>query len=268
MYVPSLLYDPRVSQAPALLIALIALAAWSASTVAALQGALPLPMAFAVNVACAYLAWTPMHEAAHGNITRAAGRRVQALVGWSTAALLYAPFASLRKLHLQHHAHLNDRRLDPDAWVHGSSAASVVLRCLTILPRYYAAFFLARTGERSPLATTLACQLAFAAALAGAAWAGVLGTLLIVWPLAALIAAALLAFALDWLPHSRDDRAGGFRDARVILARGLPLVTMGHSYHLVHHAWPDVPFHRYGRVFRERRAELEAAGARIHGRTK
>ena len=44
-----------------------------------------------------------------------------------------------------------------------------------------------------------------------------------------------------------------------------PLV-LGHNYHAIHHLWPNLPWHRYRGVFRERLDWLERHGVPIEHR--
>ena len=83
----------------------------------------------------AYLVFTPLHEASHGNI---AGRdrrlrSVESLVGWLSGVPLLAPYSAFRKLHLEHHGHTNDEEKDPDFWVAGTTRWAILWRCGSIL---------------------------------------------------------------------------------------------------------------------------------------
>jgi len=50
--------------------------------------------------------------------------------------------------------------------------------------------------------------------------------------------------------------------------RPLPLAAhvLGHNYHAIHHLWPNVPWHRYREVFRERLDLLRKNGVPIEHR--
>lgn len=254
-------------QWPTLSLAVLGLSVHAVALGCALAGTLSVLLALPLCVFGTYVAFTPLHEAAHGNIAAKQPRlgALQLLIGWSCAALLYAPFPSFRSLHRQHHAHTNDPQLDPDAWVAGRSLPVVVLRCLLILPRYYAFFVAGPREQRNPLWQTggfhIFALFAFIVAFrSGAGW-----TLLLLWPGAAVLASGLLAFAFDWLPHHPHRLGPAVRRTRVVLAPGIQWLTLGHHLHLVHHLWPDVPFWAYGRVFDSARADLVSAGAVVGG---
>ena len=135
---------------PTLLFSVAVLAAWLAVAALAWQGILGLKVTFLLQTLLAYLAFTPMHEAAHGNI---AGRNkklkgVETLLGWLSGLPLIAPYPAFRKLHLEHHGHTNDEEKDPDFWVASASRWAILLRCVTLLPHYYWRIFIG--AVRSP----------------------------------------------------------------------------------------------------------------------
>src|SRR5688572_24172384 len=85
------------------------LASWAGWT-----GRIPLAVALVINTLAAYASFTPVHEAAHGNVFGAKHQRAEGIVGWIAAAFLFKPFSLFRKMHLQHHTHTNDPAQDPD----------------------------------------------------------------------------------------------------------------------------------------------------------
>lgn len=219
----------------------------------------------------AYVGFTVMHEASHGNIHggHASGRWLSELAGWTCATLLLAPYPTFRVLHLQHHASTNHPEKDPDMWVRGSNPLSVIGRCMTILVAYEYSFFAggvsktrgAHTERRRSILALLGLVALFALLVAtGFGWAA-----LWLWFVPALVAATVLAFVFDWVPHHPHSVQKRFHDTRIILAPGLALLTLWQNYHLIHHLYPRVPFYRYGLCFRDVRAELEAKGSPIEG---
>lgn len=254
---------------PTLLLALAVCAGHAAATWAAASGHLGLGAAFAINTLAAYLAFTPAHEAAHGNIHGRHARLgfLDPLVGWLSAVLLAAPFSAFRVIHLAHHSHTNDPQRDPDYWVAGKSAIGVAARCLTIVPHYYAHFLFGATsrtqGAGSARASTIAGLVLVLGGAALAVATGHGGAVLALWLGPALLASGLLAFGFDWLPHVPHRERGRYRDTRALLFPGLGLLLVGQNLHLVHHLYPRVPFYRYAACFRALRPELEAEGALV-----
>ena len=183
------------------------------------------------------------------------------------AALLLSPYPAFRVLHLTHHSHTNDPARDPDHWVAGRGPLAVALRCFTIVPRYLTDFFAGRTSRlksaqdvRAGCVAYFAVQTAVIAALVlGGLGVEVLALLLV----PAVVASGLLAFAFDWLPHHPHEVQGRYVDTRVVLFPGLGLLTLGQSYHTIHHLYPRIPFYRYAQAFRALRPELEANASPI-----
>lgn len=242
-------------------------------------GILPLWVGSLLCVGLAYAAFTPLHEACHGNIhgRYRRWRWLGPVVGWSMGLFLLGPFSAFQVLHLRHHAKTNDPEADPDLWVKGRGLG-VVLRCATISLHYYA-LFLSRPGRseatasaasspRSMRRDTVLCLLLLAGLATLGSLAGFALEVLFLWIVPALLALGMLAFAFDWLPHHPHRERGRMRDTRVVEA-GFPLrgllsaALFAQNYHLIHHLYPRVPFYRYGQVFRAMRPQLVAEGARI-----
>ena len=95
-----LLATPRVAW-PTLVVLALALAAWVAGL--ALVHAGHLAGAVLATVA-AYVAFTPMHDAAHRSIARA--RWINELAGRLAIVPLFGPFPAVRYVHLEHHNHV------------------------------------------------------------------------------------------------------------------------------------------------------------------
>ena len=233
---------------------------------AALLGWLPLWVGSILVLALIYLAFTPMHEAAHGNVGGARDLAwLDLCVGWACSLLFLAPFPAFRAVHLRHHGAVNRVDRDPDLWVAGTGALSIAARCLTIIPHYYRMFLgpMACKANRMARAQSVLAFVCTALLMGALIWAGLGLELVLLWLVPAWLASGLLALAFDWLPHQPHGELGRWDNARIILGRGLNWLMLGQNYHLVHHLWPRVPFYRYEQVFRASREELEQHGAAI-----
>ena len=199
-----------------------------------LSGRIPIWLGSVAATLLAYASFTVLHEASHGNVhgARPGLRWVGELAGWLSGLPLLAPHPMFRAIHLRHHSHTNDPEGDPDFWVHSTRPLGVV--ALGALIGVLVALDLGREA-------------------------------LLLWILPGLAAATLLAFAFDWVPHHPHSVQGRFLDTRVLLVPGLTLPMLWQNYHLVHHLYPRVPFHRYAACFREIRPDLEAKGSPIEG---
>jgi len=234
-----------------------------------LSGLAPLWAGSLAATLLAYLAFTVMHEASHGNIhgeTRSLRVPSEAL-GWLAGVTLFAPFSAFRVLHLRHHSFTNHPEKDPDHWVKGDNALSILLRCMVIIPRYLWDF-LAGPSSRTEQARAVRVSatltlLAMTGVVIGSIPLGLFTTVLALWIGPAIAATTLLAFAFDWLPHAPHVERRRFLDTRVFLGPGLATLLVSQNLHLIHHLYPRVPFYRYRDVFDATRPEIESEGTVI-----
>ncbi len=227
---------------------------------------IPLWLCGVINFVLCYLAFTPLHEAVHNNV-RGPHKKwawVEYSVGHLTGIMLLGPFPCFAFLHLTHHAHTNDNNEDPDAWVAGKSAWAIFWRCLTIMPHYYHFFFTSkkRAAQRLFLATILGlvmmiCMLAVLMYFTSPQ------LFIVGWIVPALLANGALAFFLDYLPHVPHNTMERYKNTNVVFGRLIYWVTMAHSYHVVHHLWPRIPFYRYKKAFYAYRSAIEKKGTPI-----
>ncbi|MFT5583736.1 MAG: fatty acid desaturase [Cognaticolwellia sp.] len=232
----------------------------------ALVGVLPLWLGSPLVLVLIYLAFTPMHEAAHGNVGGSPHRAwVDLLTGWACSLLFLAPFPAFKAVHLRHHGAVNKEHRDPDLWVAGTGPLSIAARCLSIIPHYYRMFLgsMACKANRWARVQSVIAFALTAGLMVALLRAGLGVELFMLWLLPAWVASGLLALAFDWLPHQPHRELGRWNNARVILGPSLSVLMLGQNYHLVHHLWPRVPFYRYRHVFEASRLELEENGARI-----
>lgn len=237
---------------PTVALSVVACAAWLGAVLGHAVGALPAVIAAPLALVAAYVSFTPLHEATHGNVGGRARPWLDTVVGWAASAPLLAPYPAFRALHLRHHAKTNDPDLDPDMWVAGTGWR-VVARCLTILGHYYPMFLGPLSRESSSAARNRTTAIVYLAVLiptlVAVAWAGWASTVLGVVVAPAWLASGLLALVFDWLPHHPHAVQGRYVDTRVFPSPGLEVLLLGQNLHLVHHLWPSVPFYRYGVVF-------------------
>jgi fatty acid desaturase len=236
-------------------------AAWP--TLAVLAGALALwayaialvgtdpALGVALATAGAYIAFTPLHEAAHRSLARA--RWVNEVAGRVAGVPLFGPFAAVRYIHLEHHKHTNDPVADPDHWSGRGPAWALPLRWLTQDLHYYAVF-LRRARPRREVIEVAGTLIAFVALAIALAALGYGREVVLGWLVPARLAIGVLAFAFDYLPHrphqvtAKEDR---MRATSAFEGRVVYVASLGQSLHLVHHLYPGVPFYRYARVWRE-----------------
>ncbi len=233
-----------------------------------ISGMYSLWMGCMLNILFGYVVYTPMHEAAHGNINPR-HKGIDAVVGWACGVLLLAPFSAFKMLHLRHHRHTNDPEKDPDYWVASGNIVWVALKCLSIVPNYYYHFLIKPSkASKKHRTATLIGLLFLAGALVLLSTLFGWKTMMVLWVVPALSAFAILAFVLDWIPHHPHRTTSRFLNTRIILFPGLSLFMINHHLHLVHHLYPCLPFHKYGEAFQKLRPMLEENGTPIMGTGK
>lgn len=251
---------------PTLVLAAVTLAVWLGVVLGHVVGLVPTWVAAPVAFVAAYVTFTPVHEAAHGNIGGTKRPWLDAVVGWASALPLLAPFPAFKTLHLRHHAKTNHPEHDPDFWVAGTGWR-VVARCLSLVPHYYVTYLgpLARSSRTA--ARTRPVAVAFLVvqglALVGLTLAGFGSTVAFVLVVPSWLAVAVLGFCFDWLPHHPHGVQGRYLDTRAMPSRVLEVLLLGQNLHLIHHLWPSVPFYRYGAVFAASQDALADRGADI-----
>lgn len=219
-----------------------------------------------VSVPVAALASTALmivlHEATHRNASERAW--VNGVIG-RLAMPFVAPYCSLptfRYLHGQHHNHTN-ALTDPDRFVTDGRAIGMPFRWL-LYDLAYVIWYVRRLRAR-PLAEVVestVLALVFDAVVVWLVTSGHLRELLLVWLLPQRLAFCLIAWGFAWLPHHGlppGKRAQTTR-ARLGLEWLLTPALFAQNFHLVHHLYPRVPFHRLQSTWRGREAEIRAQG--------
>jgi beta-carotene hydroxylase len=251
---------------PTIALALAIFIGYCLVIVATVMSLLPLGLAFFTNSFLSYLAYTPLHEGAHGNVATDRYKWINRAVGIIGSILLLHNFTMHRTTHLAHHANLNDPEKDADHWVAGLHWWSILFRCFTLVFSHYAMGI--RLNGRRVILTALIENLlpvaAFVAVGLGAGWQIALFTML----LPALAGATLLGLLFDYAVHAPHSRSGRFTTTRLFLfPRGLRRIGsalwVGQNYHLIHHLYPWLPFYRYAAAYRAARPLLTARNASI-----
>ncbi|QRK10604.1 fatty acid desaturase [Archangium violaceum] len=259
-----LLKAPRVAWGTVLLFTGL-LAAWSGGMAAGLCGGLSTPAAVALSTAGAFAAFTVMHDASHHAVSRL--RWLNSLLGHASASILLVRFVGFQNVHRRHHRFAGDPLRDPDRYSGEGPWWQLPLRWATADLHYFFEYE-PRDGisRRDNLESWLSA-LVLVAAIAGFLLTGHAIDFLVHWLLPARIALFLLTYSFDYVPHQRPHcRATSespYRASFIIEGRLATVLLLCQNYHLVHHLYPGVPFYRCARIWRARREELLARGARL-----
>lgn len=227
-----------------------------------LAGGWPAWATIATNALAIYLGFTPLHEGMHG--IAHVSPILNGLVGRLGGIPLAISLPLFRGVHFEHHSHTNDPARDPDLVVAHRPRWLAPLWGLGIIYSYRGAFYGRRLWRsRWQLLEALAVDLAENVVIVVALVWGWFGTLAVVWLVPAALAVAFLAFAFDFLPHYPYDAGARYFDTRVYPGPLLNGVLLGQNYHLIHHLWTTIPWHRYRLVFDATAPQLAARGCRI-----
>lgn len=257
---------------PTLMIFVGVLAGVSGLAFLAATDRIPYGAAIPVEAILIYFIFTPLHEATHGNI---AGREcrfawLEYLIGHVSGFVLLAPFPGFRVLHLHHHANTNDPAEDPDYWVKSPTWAGQALRSLVIQPAYIIHLWRIARDPRTRWAFVweMTYVASYVAIVAASFMLGVGMQTLLLWILPGYIGVVLCPMMFDWPVHHPHLERGRYTDSAILLfpepVRAImDFIFCGHSYHLMHHLYPRVPFYRYGNAWHALKDELLLLGPKV-----
>ncbi|NJO11816.1 MAG: beta-carotene hydroxylase [Leptolyngbyaceae cyanobacterium SL_1_1] len=197
---------------------------------------------FCLNTLALHLVGTVIHDASHHAAHR--NRVVNALLGHGSALMLGFAFPVFTRVHMQHHANVNDPENDPDHYV--STGGPLWL----IAPRffYHEVFFFKRQlwkkGRWDLLQWGLSRLLVVITFTVAIAY-GYTDYLMNYWLPPACIMGLLLGLFFDYLPHRPFQDRDRWQNARVYPGWLTNILLLGQNYHLVHHLWPSVPWYKY-----------------------
>lgn len=256
---------------PTMLLFLLFVGGLGASSWAALQGHLPLPLAVLFNSIACYVSYTVLHEASHGLACTHRG-----LNDWigriSLLGVTVTPFfRTYRFLHMTHHRFTNDPVKDPDHFCGAGPAWTLPLRWMVMDVAYVSTYFRPSFYSARPLKEKIEFWLANAFGVGLVVTVLVMGWIepfLWLYFIPTRIALFALAITFDYLPHfphgvrAEHDR---YRATNVRIGHEwlLSPLFIAHNYHLAHHLYPTAPFYRYRRIWQSRQSFHEARGAAI-----
>ncbi|HSM81490.1 MAG TPA: fatty acid desaturase [Nodosilinea sp.] len=211
---------------------------------------------FLMNVLSLHLSGTVIHDASHNSAHR--NRVVNALLGHGSALILGFSFPVFTRVHLQHHAHVNDPENDPDHFVSTGGPLWLIAARFFYHEIY---FFKRRLWRHWELLEWFLGRLVVGL-LVFAAWKfDFLGYIFNYWFSPALVVGIALGLFFDYLPHRPFEDRDRWKNARVYPSPILNLLIMGQNYHLVHHLWPSVPWYKYQPTYEVMQPLLDQKGS-------
>lgn len=238
-------------------------------------GYTPLWVATAVYAVLTYMSYTPLHEAAHGNIHGSDDRLkwINDLCGYLVAPIITVPYSTHTVEHFTHHRYTNQPDKDPDYVVsgmqHGLLAFFVCgIRFLWVQNSFLFRNYWATAARREKL--IFCAEITFALG-----WR--LAVLLLVsrdftWAVLLvgyLAGAFFTAYWFAYRPHHAYDESARYRNTNSLIMprwmKPLEWFWFGQNLHSVHHLFPRVPFYRYHALHRRIEHAMRAHGTPMIG---
>ncbi|MEA5511284.1 fatty acid desaturase [Crocosphaera sp. UHCC 0190] len=215
----------------------------------------PSWICFTSNVLALHLSGTVIHDASHNAGHR--NRIINAILGHGSALMLGFAFPVFTRVHLQHHAHVNDPDNDPDHFV--STGGPLWLIAARFF--YHEIFFFKRSlWKKYELLEWFLSRLFLFTVVFLAIHYGFIGYVMNFWFVPALVVGVALGLFFDYLPHRPFQERDRWKNARVYPSAVLNLIIFGQNYHLIHHLWPSIPWYKYKPAYHATKPLLDAKG--------
>lgn len=260
---------------PTVLLVVLVLAGLVADVLLVATGRLSLWLALPLYAALTYLSYTPLHEAAHGNIHGGNERLkwLNDLCGHLVAPIIAIPYATHTVEHFTHHRYTNQAEHDPDYMVSGMREGFVAFVITGLRFLWMQNTFLFRTHwatasrrEKAVYWAEVGTTLGWRAALLLAVPTAEMATLLL---LGYLVGAFFTAYWFAYRPHLPYAEPARYRNTASLIMpawlKPLEWFWMGQNLHSIHHLFPRVPFYRYHALHRRIEPILRAHGTPIIG---
>ncbi len=238
-------------------------------------GVIPFWAAALLLAALTYMSYTPVHEAAHGNIhgNHAQLKWINDLCGYLCAQLILVPYSTHTVEHFAHHRFTNHPQKDPDAMLKGMTESpwafvAAVARFLWTQITYLFEGHWANTKPREK-------AIYWTEIVTALTWRVILLTQLpLLEGLLVLVGGYLLGvvFTTYWFayrPHHPHAETARYQNTNSLIMpqwmKPLEWFWLGQNLHSIHHAFPRVPFYKYHALFREIEPIMRAHGAPVLG---
>lgn len=198
------------------------------------------------------------HDCGHRSAFRSATANLW--TGRVLAWFIVMPFTTFTELHRRHHGFTGDNRHDPDEWFYAGGARQLFLRECLFVPRF---IWLSLTRLGADVRRRAAAELAFnllthSALIAALAVAGAFEVLTFAYllPMAWLalvfnpISRGYEHYPMAGLAHDDPRRTDLRFNTITVPSRLIGLAWANIGFHVEHHMYPRVPFHRLPQLHR------------------
>jgi len=238
-------------------------------------GQLSLAPAMLLYAAVTYMSYTPLHEAAHGNIHGGHDHLqwLNNLCGYLAAPLIMVPFSTHQVEHFTHHRYTNQPDKDPDYVVSGMRGGLLAflvfgIRFLWVQNTFlFHGYWAAAAWRQKAVYITevlfaISWRVAFVTLIAREhAW-----VLLVFGYLAG---GFFTAYWFTYRPHHPYADSARYRNTNSLIMpkwmKPLEWFWLGQNLHSVHHLFPRVPFYRYHALHRRIEPAMRAHGTPVIG---
>lgn len=210
---------------------------------------------FGFNVLALHMAGTVIHDASHN--AAHPDRIVNAIMGHVSALMLGFAFPVFTRVHIQHHANVNDPENDPDHFV--STGGPLWLIAARFF--YHEIYFFQRKLWRNyELLEWFLSRLVVGLVIYFACQHGIADYILNFWFSPALVVGLALGLFFDYLPHRPFQDRNRWKNARVYPSPIVNILIFGQNYHLIHHLWPSIPWYKYQAAYHATKPLLASKG--------
>lgn len=249
--------------------------AYTANLILFAMGYTPAWLATILMGVFTYMSYTPLHEAAHGNI-HGNNERLQwlnDLCGYLMAPMISIPFASHRHEHFTHHRYTNIPDKDPDFVAQGLgkglvTAAITVLKFIWVQNSYFARHRWNKASLKEKIIYCLEVIFSIgwkAAFITLTAQPGVAVVILLGY----LLGGYFTGYWFAYRPHLPYKETKRYKNTNSMLMpkwmKPLEWFWLGQNLHSIHHLFPRVPFFKYHSLHADIEPILRAQGTPIIG---
>ncbi|MBW4579759.1 MAG: fatty acid desaturase [Tildeniella nuda ZEHNDER 1965/U140] len=211
---------------------------------------------FLLNFVALHMVGTVIHDACHNVAHR--NRSLNAVLGHASALMLCFSFPVFTRVHMQHHAHVNDPHNDPDHVV--STAGPLwIINARFLYHEFY--FFQRKLWRKYELWEWGVARVILGAIVYASFRFSFTDYVFNYWFVPLALVGLALGLFFDYLPHRPFDERDRWKNARVYPNTVLNWLIMGQNYHLVHHLWPSVPWYNYQPAYFATKPLLDAKGS-------
>jgi beta-carotene hydroxylase len=154
--------------------------------------------------------------------------------------------------------------------VKSNSYLAVIGRCLLIQPAYVIHLFkIARDpATMRVFIWEMIFLVSYVPVIAAAYALGFGNELVLLWIVPGYFGVVLCPLNFDWPVHHPHTERGRYNDSAILLfpkpfRKVMEFFFQGHTYHLMHHMYPRIPFYDYGTAYYALERELSTVGAKV-----